>query len=204
MSGQSAAHGTLTSRCSRQVDLALLTAVALLPSLAACASAPGLPWCPPGQRVPAQQGGYELGPGDRLLVTVFRHERLSGEFTLDPAGSVALPLVGAVFGDGLTPRELEVAIEDELREQRYLVDPDVSIQVLTHRPFYILGEVAQPGEYEYVSGMTLVNAVALAGGYTHRADRSGVTVSRGHCVREATAAARLLPGAIVRVPPRFF
>ena len=136
-------------------------------------------------------------------MTVFRHEPLSGEFTLGATGMVAMPLVGAVAADGLTTRELELAIEHQLRQERYLVDPDVSIQVLTYRPFYILGEVAQPGEYEYVSGMTLVNAVALAGGYTYRADRSSVTISRGHCMREATAATRLLPGAIVRVPARF-
>jgi protein involved in polysaccharide export with SLBB domain len=109
-------------------------------------------------------------------VTVFRHEPLSGEFTLGATGALALPLVGAVAADGLTTRELEIAIENQLREERYLVDPDVSIQVLTRRPFYVLGEVAQPGAYEYVSGMTLVNAVALAGGYTYQADRSSVTI----------------------------
>jgi polysaccharide export outer membrane protein len=76
--------------------------------------------------------------------------------------------------------------------------------VLTHRPFYVLGEVAQPAEYECVSGMTLVNAVALAGGYTCRADRSSVTISRGDCPRAATAASTVLPGEVVRVPPRFF
>jgi polysaccharide export outer membrane protein len=64
--------------------------------------------------------------------------------------------------------------------------------------------VAQPGQYEYVAGMTLVNAVALAGGYTYRADRGSVTISRGHCVRQATPATRVLPGEIIRVPARFF
>jgi polysaccharide export outer membrane protein len=182
----------------------VLATVALLPSLGACAAPPALPRCAADQGAPARSGGYQLGPGDRLRVTVFRHEPLSGEFALGPDGTVALPLVGAVAAEGLTARQLESAIEDELREQRYLLDPDVSIEVLIHRPFYILGEVAAPGEYEYVAGMTLANAVALAGGYTYRADRSSVTVSRGHCVRPATAAARLRPGAIVRVSPRFF
>jgi protein involved in polysaccharide export with SLBB domain len=137
-------------------------------------------------------------------VTVFRHEPLSGEFTVGAAGTLALPLIDAVAADGLTTRELELAIEDRLRQERYLVDPDVSIQVLTHRPFYVLGEVAQPGQYEYVSEMTVVNAVALAGGYTYRADRSSVTISNGHCVRAATAASTVSPGEIVRVPARFF
>jgi polysaccharide export outer membrane protein len=137
-------------------------------------------------------------------VTVFRHEPLSGEFTVGSAGMVALPLIEAVSAGGLTARELEIAIEDQLREQDYLLDPDVSIQVLTHRPFYVVGEVAQPGVYEYVTGMTLANAVALAGGYTYRADRSSAAIVHGDCVRDVTAVTRVLPGDIVRVPERFF
>jgi polysaccharide export outer membrane protein len=187
----------------RKFCLALLAATALLSSLGACSADPALPWCEPGPQA-AVLDGYQLGPGDRLQVTVFRHEPLSGEFTLGATGTLAMPLAGAIPADGLTARELEVVIEDRLREERYLVEPDVSIQVLTRRPIYVVGEVAQPGEYEYVSGMTLMNAVALAGGYTYRADRSSVTISRKHCVREAAADSRLLPGAVIRVPPRFF
>jgi protein involved in polysaccharide export with SLBB domain len=187
----------------REVCRALLAATGLLLSLGACSADPALPWCDPGPMATGLDG-YQLGPGDRLQVTVFRHEPLSGEFTLGATGMLALPLAGAIPADGLTAREVEIAIEDRLREERYLVDPDVSIQVLTHRPIYVLGEVAQPGEYEYVSGMTLMNAVALAGGYTYRADRSSVRISRDHCVREAAADSRLLPGAVIRVPPRFF
>jgi polysaccharide biosynthesis/export protein len=179
-------------------------ALGLLASLGACASGPALPPCDLSRTAAARLDGYQLGPGDQLHVTVFRHEPLSGEFTLGATGALALPLVGAVAADGLTTRELEIAIENQLREERYLVDPDVSIQVLTRRPFYVLGEVAQPGAYEYVSGMTLVNAVALAGGYTYQADRSSVTISRGHCVRAATAASTVLPGEVVHVPARFF
>lgn len=84
-------------------------------------------------------------PGDQLKVTVFRHEDLPGEFTLDATGTVAMPLAGAISADGLTTRELETELEVQLREDGYLVDPHVGIQVLTHWPFYILGEVAQPG-----------------------------------------------------------
>ena len=146
----------------------------------------------------------QLGAGDRLQVTVFRHEGLSGEFALDGTGTLALPLVGQIAADALTTRELESTIERQLREQSYLVDPHVSIEVLTYRPIYVLGEVAQPGQYEYVAGMTLVTAVALAGGYTYRADREDVIISRGHCMREADAATAVLPGEVVRVPERFF
>jgi protein involved in polysaccharide export with SLBB domain len=187
----------------RQARRGLFAAFGLLAFLGACASGPDLPRCDLSPTA-ARLDGYQLGPGDQLQVTVFRHEPLPGEFTVGAAGTLALPLIGAVAADGLTTRELELAIEDQLRQERYLVDPDVSIQVLTHRPFYVLGEVAQPGQYEYVSGMTVVNAVALAGGYSYRADRSSVTISRGHCVRPATAASTVLPGEVVRVPARFF
>jgi len=187
----------------RKACLALLTAAGLLPFLGACASQPALPWCDPSPTA-AGLDGYQLGPGDRLRVVVFRHERLSGEFALDATGTVAMPLVGAIPANGLTAGELGSEIEDQLQEKGYLIVPRVAIEVLTHRPFYILGEVARPGAFEHVSGMTLVNAVALAGGYTARADRSSVSISRSHCVREATAATRVLPSEVIRVPARFF
>ena len=188
-----------------KAHFALLLAVAgLLPFLGACSSRPALPPCGLDPRAPAPPGGYELGPGDRLRVAVFRHERLSGEFALDTTGMVAMPLIGAIPANGLTAREVEIEIEDQLQEEGYLIAPRVGIEVLAHRPFYILGEVARPGEYEHISGMTLVNAVALAGGYTSRADRSSVTISRSHCVREATAATRVLPNEVIRVPAQFF
>jgi protein involved in polysaccharide export with SLBB domain len=182
----------------------LLAAARLLPSLNACSFEPALPWCGPRQREPAPAGGYQLGPGDRLRVAVYRHERLSGESTLDATGTLVMPLLGPIPADGLTPRELELEIEEQLQDDGYLRAPRVGIEAMTHRPFYILGEVSRPGEYEHVSGMTLLNAVALAGGYTYGADRTGATISRGHCVREATAATKVLPGEVIRVPARFF
>lgn len=115
----------------------LLAAAGLLPSLHACSSEPALPWCGPGPREPAQAGGYQLGPGDRLRVAVYRHERLSGESTLDATGTLVMPLLGAIPADGLTPRELELEIEEQLQDDGYLRAPHVGIEVMTHRPFYI-------------------------------------------------------------------
>ena len=162
-----------------------------------------MPYCG-GGALAAGSEAYALDTGDRLQLTVFRHENLSGEFTLDATGSVALPLVGDIAARGRTARELESAIENRLRQDGYLIDPDVSIEVLSHRPFYVLGEVAQPGRYEYVPWMTVVNAVALAGGYSYRADRDDVMIAHGDCAREANAVTAVLPGHIVRVPERFF
>jgi polysaccharide biosynthesis/export protein VpsN len=150
---------------------------------------------------------YRLGPGDALRVNVFRHEDLSGEFTLDGDGYFALPLVGEVLGGGRTARQLESEIEGALKSGGYLVDPQVGIQVLNYRPFYIIGEVNNPGSFEYVNGMTVINAVALAGGFTYRADQDDIVISRGGSSGpeiEAAPDTEVLPGDIIEVQERFF
>jgi protein involved in polysaccharide export with SLBB domain len=150
---------------------------------------------------------YRLGPGDALRVNVFRHEDLSGEFTLDGDGYFALPLVGEVLGGGRTARQLESEIEGALKSGGYLIDPQVSIQVLNYRPFYIIGEVNNPGSFEYVNGMTVINAVALAGGFTYRADQDDIVISRGGSSGpeiEAAPDTEVLPGDIIEVQERFF
>ncbi len=149
---------------------------------------------------------YNLDSGDRLRITVFRHVDLSGEFVLDGRGNMALPLIGEVEGSGQTLRELEDRIEDAYREGGFLVDPKVGIEVLSYRPFYILGEVNQPGSYPYVSGMTGTTAVALAGGFTYRARQSSMTVQRrGEDERQSIGlASSVLPGDILNIEERFF
>ena len=114
-----------------------------------------------------------------MRVTVFRHEDLSGEFAVDGEGFFAMPLVGEIMTAGLTARQLENEIEIRLKGGGYLVDPQVSIEVLNYRPFYIIGEVNNPGSYQYVNGMNVINAVALAGGFSYRADQDDITISRG-------------------------
>ncbi len=151
--------------------------------------------------------GYRLGPGDQVRVTVFRHEDLSGEFQLDGEGFFALPLVGEVRAGGKTVRDLEGDIEGAFKDGGYLVNPQVSLEVLNYRPFYILGEVNQPGSYPYVNGMTVINAVALAGGYTYRASQGSITVQRGGSDGKKVAVgptSQVLPGDIINVPERFF
>jgi polysaccharide biosynthesis/export protein VpsN len=151
--------------------------------------------------------GYKLGPGDALRVTVFRHEDLSGEFSLDGEGYFALPLVGEILAGGRTARQVESEVEVALKSGGYLVDPQVSIEVLNYRPFYIIGEVNNPGSFEYVSGMTVINAVALAGGYTYRADQDDIIISRGGSNGpriEALPDTEVLPGDIIEVTERFF
>jgi polysaccharide biosynthesis/export protein VpsN len=160
-----------------------------------------------GATVEEDISSYRLGPGDALRVTVFRHEDLSGEFRMDGEGYFAMPLVGEILGGGRTARQLESEIEIALKSGGYLVDPQVSIEVLNYRPFYIIGEVNNPGSFAYVSGMTVINAVALAGGYTYRADQDDIIISRGGSSGpriQALPDTEVLPGDIVEVTERFF
>jgi len=151
--------------------------------------------------------GYGLGTGDHIRVTVFGEPDLSGEFQIDSTGKISLPLAGDVKIGGLPVREGEKAIAQTLA-QGYLANPRVNIEVLNYRPFYILGEVKTPGSYPYVNGMSVLTAVALAGGYTYRAREDHVVITRATDPQKrevpATPDTPVLPGDIVRVPERFF
>lgn len=184
--------------------------------VAGCSSSPAPPPLqapsPPGSEAAAGAplediSSYKLGPGDALRVQVFRHEDLSGEFAMDGEGYFSMPLVGEILGGGRTARQLENEIEIALKSGGYLIDPQVSIEVLNYRPFYIIGEVRNPGSFEYVNGMTVINAVALAGGFTYRADQGDIIISRGGSNGpkvEAMLDTEVLPGDIVEVTERFF
>lgn len=164
----------------------------------------------PGYAAPLPQASassqeYVLGVGDKIRLTVFGETDLSGDYEVGSTGLVALPLIGDIHAAGQPLRVFEQFVRAKLA-QGYLRDPRVSAQVVNYRPFFILGEVAKPGSYPYVNGMTILNAVALAGGYTYRADKSGVTVTRGGNGGEnkAEETATVQPGDIIRVPERFF
>ena len=162
---------------------------------------------PPAGAAADTVAGYRLGPGGKVRLTVFRHEDLSGEFALDGEGYFAMPLVGEILGGGRTARQLENEVEVALKSGGYLVDPQVSIEVLNYRPFYIIGEVNNPGSFEYVNGMTVINAVALAGGFTYRADQDDIVISRGGSSgpeMQAAPDSKVLPGDIIEVQERFF
>lgn len=150
---------------------------------------------------------YTLGAGDKLRVTVFGEEDLSGEFEVDGSGILALPLIGNVEAGNLTVRELESLAAENFRDG-YLVSPKISIEVLNFRPFFIMGEVKNPGSYPYVNALTVLNAVALAGGYTPRAKEDNVIIHRkvGETINdiEAKEATRVFPGDTIRVKERFF
>jgi polysaccharide export outer membrane protein len=182
---------------------ALGTIILCISALTACSTG-GMPFCEDASQDSTYSGGYSLGPGDRLQIVVYRHPDLSGEFALDGDGYLALPLVGEIAAGGLTTRQLEAAIETQLKADDLLISPHVGVQVATYRSFYVLGEVGAPGSYAYQSGITVINAVALAGGYTPRADRSGTRIGRGGCRLETQTDTAVEPGDILTIGERFF
>lgn len=155
----------------------------------------------------ADTPAYRLGSGDKVRVTVFNEKDLSGDFDVNDQGLVALPLIGQVKVGGLTLSETETLITQKYG-QNYLVNPRVNVEVMNYRPFFILGEVKNPGSYPYVNGMSIVNAVALAGGYTPRANRDRIVVKRasnpGAGEQPVQEDSSVLPGDVIRVLERFF
>ncbi|GGZ25993.1 hypothetical protein GCM10011273_09300 [Asticcacaulis endophyticus] len=161
----------------------------------------------PSQTVSADAYSYKMGADDKIRVIVFGEPDLSGEFVVNGQGTVALPLIGEVKAVGLTVRELQEQYAAVLREG-YLKDPRVSIEVLTFRPFYVLGEVSRPGEYPYVNGMTVMNAIARAQGFTYRANKKKVYIKSANSAEERavdlTQTLTVQPGDTIRVTERYF
>jgi polysaccharide export outer membrane protein len=152
------------------------------------------------------QAGYRLGTGDKLKVTVFGEEDASGEYEIDSTGFISARLLGRIQVKGLTPSEVEQTLVEQYKSRGFFRNPRISIELINLRPFFILGEVEKRGSYQYVNGLTVAQAVAIAGGYTYRASRSRITVQRVGAPKEEPASEDTLiyPGDIVRVPERFF
>lgn len=165
-----------------------------------------------GHPVLAQSGAgssdYVLDTGDKVKVTVFQEDDLSGEFVIDGSGNVMLPMVGQFPAAGRTLTQFSTALSQTLIDKKYLVNPRVTAEVTNYRPFTILGEVNKPGQYPFENGMTALNAVAIAGGFTYRAEQRTVMVRRKGAPREQELPAddrtRIFPGDTVRVDERIF
>ena len=148
-----------------------------------------------------------LASGDRLRVNVFGQQNLSNTYAIEPDGAIAMPLVGRMKVDGKTSDQVRVAIESKLKAG-FLRDPNVSVEIESYRPFFILGEVTQAGQYPYVAGMTAQNAVAIANGFSPRAvqDRVELTRRTGDRVfkAEVPLAYPIRPGDTITVQERWF
>ena len=153
--------------------------------------------------------GYRITAGDNLRVTIFDEPELTGEYSVGDGGTLALPLIDAINAGGLTSIELTELIASRYRAGGYVLAPRVAVEVLEQRPFYILGEVGEPGEYPYSGTITLEQAIAIAGGYTPRADRGWVILRRedwdtARLLRLDGTALRIAPGDTITVRESFF
>lgn len=168
--------------------------------------------CAPGHGLrPLSQlaiGEYRLGPGDTVRLTTFGEEQLTGEFRVGANGMVAVPLLGDIRAAGLTPGELHGAVAAGLRRKNLLRDPSVAAEVVEYRPIFVLGEVNKPGQYPYQPGMTVVTAVAVAGGFSYRAVQSYASVVRAADgtaeERKASRETFVQPGDVITVFERRF
>ena len=162
---------------------------------------------PPAPAVTVAGQDYKLGVADKIRVIVYNEPTLSGEFIVNANGAISAPLIGDVQAAGRTTTEVKDQIESKL-SAGYLRDPRVSIDVLTFRPFYILGEVNKPGEYPYSSGLTVLNAVAEAEGFTRRANRGRVFIKHIGDLKEVSQSLRsdvpVRPGDTIRFGERYF
>lgn len=150
---------------------------------------------------------YQLDSSDRLRIIVFGQSDLSNTYTIDQAGYIAFPLIGSVPARGKTQQELANDIARRLRKG-YLRDPDVSVEVDTYRPIFVMGEVQNAGQYTYVAGMTVQNAIATAGGFSARAQQSDVDITRqinGEIINgRVPISDPLRPGDTIYVRERYF
>jgi polysaccharide export outer membrane protein len=150
---------------------------------------------------------YVLGPTDKLRVTVFGEDALSGEYIVGSDGRLSLPLVGNVTAAGLTVGQLQDEITSAYKGG-YVKDPKVTAEVISARPFFIMGEVKNPGQYPFVAGLTALNAVATAGGFTYRAKTNVVFIRHANQVDEIkadlTPTTQVLPGDTIRIEERWF
>jgi protein involved in polysaccharide export with SLBB domain len=155
--------------------------------------------------VPA--GAYRLGLGDKLRVVVFGEEELSGEFQVSGAGAVNMPLIGDVKAVGLTAAELQDQLVERYRAG-YIRDPKIAVEVYDFRPYFILGEVERPGRFPATEGLTVLSAIATAGGFTYRANTKQIFIRRaGEAAErpyEVSANIAIQPGDVIRVGERRF
>jgi protein involved in polysaccharide export with SLBB domain len=149
-----------------------------------------------------------LQPGEKVKITVYGEEALTGEYDINPAGYVSMPLIGAVRAAGRSQAEFGRNIANSYRRGGFLQDPHVTVAIVQFKPFYVLGEATTPGEYPFRSGLTVHSAVAMAGGFTYRASKSFVLIRHtGDDIWKEyplTEPVPIAPGDLIRVPERYF
>lgn len=163
-----------------------------------------------GQTNDCKQGspGYRLGSGDKIRVIVLQDTEFSGDYEVNAAGGISARMLGPLQVVGMTLGELEEMLRERYRSQGYLVSPRLSVELTAQRPFYVVGEVARVGQFPFVSCLRVIQAVAIAGGYTRRAGRTRLTIKRYYATSAeeeyVTEDTLVEPGDVIRVPERWF
>jgi protein involved in polysaccharide export with SLBB domain len=151
---------------------------------------------------------YVLGPNDKVKISVYGEAGLTGEYVISSDGKISLPLVGNVNAAGMTVKQFQDQLVTSYRDGGYLRDPKITAEVESARPFFILGEVKAPGQYPCLNGLTVMNAVATAGGFTYRADSDDVYIRHAGAVQEEkeklTNTTPVFPGDTIRIEERWF
>lgn len=184
---------------------------AVVAMLSACSIVPNTHeelWKQVAEGAPKMEASnYRVASGDKLKITIYGEDELTGAYAVDGSQHLVLPLIGSVYVAALSPREIEDVLEQKYGDG-YLVSPQISVQVAEGRPFYIIGEVRKPGGYTYIENMSVLNAVAVSGGFTYRADTSDIEILRKASGKESIIDVDMtdpvMPGDIVTVKERFF
>jgi polysaccharide export outer membrane protein len=152
--------------------------------------------------------GYRLGAGDKIRVIVLQDTEFSGDYEVNAAGGISARMLGPIQVVGMTVAELEETLRERYRSQGYLVSPRLSVELIAMRPFYVVGEVTRVGQFPYVNCLRVIQAVAIAGGYTRRAGRTRLTIRRYYATSAeeeyVTEDTLVEPGDVIRVPERWF
>jgi polysaccharide export outer membrane protein len=152
--------------------------------------------------------GYRLGAGDKIRVVVLQDTEFSGDYEINAAGGISARMLGPIQVVGLTVAEVEEMLRERYRTQGYLVSPRLSVELTAMRPFYVVGEVTRVGQFPYVNCLRVIQAVAIAGGYTRRAGRTRLTIKRYYATsaeeEHVTEDTLVEPGDVIRVPERWF
>ena len=155
-----------------------------------------------------RMGEYRVAPGDRLRVVVLSDTELSGDYEVDSTGLISPRMANRVAVVGMTTVEIETMLKDRYRTDGLLRNPKLTVDLIARRPFYIVGEVTRPGSFPYVNGISVIQAVAIAGGYTRRASKTRITVRRFNSPageeETVTEDSPIGPGDVIHVPERWF
>jgi polysaccharide export outer membrane protein len=154
------------------------------------------------------QTGYRLGAGDKIRVVVLQDTEFSGDYEVNAAGGISVRMLGPVQIAGLTVPEVEEMLRERYRAGGYLVSPRLSVELVAMRPFYVIGEVGRVGQFPYVNCLRVIQAVAIAGGFTRRAGRTRLSIKRFYATSAeeeyVTEDTLVEPGDVIRVPERWF